>query len=45
VTAVAEVAGRLAGAVRNLPREMALYKSLLPFREALLGYLDARVGI
>ncbi len=45
VTAAAEVAGRLAGAVRNLPREMALYKSLLPFREALLFYLDARVGI
>ena len=34
----------LAAALRRLPEEMALYKSLPPFREALLAYLDARAG-
>ena len=34
------VAGDLAAALRALPEAMALYKSLPPFREALLGYLD-----
>ena len=32
----------LAAAVRGLPPEMALYKSIPPFRAALLAYLDAR---
>jgi hypothetical protein len=39
-----EVAARLAEAIRSLPEEMGLYKSLLPFREALLGYLAGRAG-
>ena len=34
-------AARLASAVRALPTEMQRYKSLLPFRAALLAYLDA----
>lgn len=34
-------AARLACAVRALPPEMARYKSIAPFREALLAYLDA----
>lgn len=38
------VAADLAGAVRALPAEMALYKSIPPFRAALLAYLDARAG-
>jgi hypothetical protein len=42
ITARPEIAARLAGAVRQLPPEIALYKSLIPFREALLAHLDAR---
>jgi hypothetical protein len=34
------VAAALHGAVQALPVEMAAYKSIPPFREALLGYLD-----
>ncbi len=37
-------AARLAGAVRALPEDMQRYKSLLPFRAALLAWLDARSG-
>ncbi len=37
-----QVAADLAAAVRALPPEMALYKSIPPFREALMAYLDAR---
>lgn len=37
-----QVAADLAAAVRALPPEMALYKSIPPFRDALLAYLDAR---
>ncbi|HEY0418617.1 MAG TPA: DUF3445 domain-containing protein [Acetobacteraceae bacterium] len=37
-----EVAGRLAEAVRAMPPEMQLYKSMLPFRAALLEWLDAQ---
>ncbi len=33
-------AADLAGAVRSLPREIALYKSMLPIQDALLGWLD-----
>jgi hypothetical protein len=39
-----QVAADLAAALRGLPAEMALYKSLPPFREALLAYLDAKAG-
>jgi dimethylamine monooxygenase subunit A len=39
-----EPAARLAAAVRALPPEMAHYKSLPPFREALLCWLDARAA-
>ena len=35
-----ESAAVLAGAVRALPEAMARYKSVPPFREALLGWLD-----
>jgi hypothetical protein len=38
------VAGELAGAVRALPAEMQLYKSIPTIRDALLGYLDARAA-
>jgi hypothetical protein len=38
------VAADLAAAVRALPPEMALYKSIPPFREALLAYLDERAA-
>lgn len=37
-----QVAADLAAALRGLPEPMALYKSLPPFREALLAYLDAK---
>jgi hypothetical protein len=37
-------AARLAEAVRALPDATLHYKSLLPIRDALLGWLDARVG-
>jgi hypothetical protein len=35
-------AARLAGAVRALPEEILEYKNILPFRAALLDWLDAR---
>ena len=38
------VAADLAAAVRALPEQMTLYKSIPPFRAALLAYLDARAG-
>lgn len=37
-----KVAADLAAALRALPAEMALYKSLPPFRAALLAYLDGQ---
>jgi hypothetical protein len=37
-----KVAARLAGAVRALPPEIARYKSLPPFEDALLTWLDER---
>lgn len=42
VAAEPAIAGRLAEAVRALPPEIAHYKSLPPFREALLTWLDER---
>jgi hypothetical protein len=42
ICAAAGVAARLAGAVRALPAEMQHYKSVLPFRAALLDWLDTR---
>jgi hypothetical protein len=42
VIATPELAGRLAAAVRALPPEMARYKSIAPFRDALLAWLDSR---
>jgi hypothetical protein len=42
ITARPEIAARLAEAVRQLPPEIALYKSLIPFRDALLTHLDAK---
>ncbi len=44
VAADPAVAGRLAEAVRALPEETTLYKSFLPFRAALLGFLDHRAA-
>ena len=41
VAAVPGAAARLAEAVRALPPDMARYKSLPVFRDALLGFLDA----
>jgi hypothetical protein len=38
------IAGELAGAVRALPAELALYKSIPPIRDALPDYLDARAS-
>lgn len=35
-------AGRLLAAVRALPPEMERYKSMLPFRDALIAFLEAR---
>jgi hypothetical protein len=40
----AQIAGRLADAVRALPPETSHYKSLPRFRPALLAYLDRRAG-
>jgi hypothetical protein len=37
-------AGRLGRAVRGIPPEMARYKSLLPYRDALLAFLDDRAA-
>ena len=34
--------GRLAEAVRGLPEDTARYKSIAPFRNALLAYLTGR---
>lgn len=42
VVAVAGEAEKLASAIRGLPPEMERYKSLRPYRSALLDYLDAR---
>ena len=42
VMAVPGEAARLAAAVRGVPEEMERYKSLMPFRAALLEYLDAQ---
>jgi hypothetical protein len=42
VVAVPGEAARLAAAVRGVPVELERYKSLMPFRAALLGYLDRR---
>jgi hypothetical protein len=44
VTARPAEAARLAEAVRALPPEMERYKSLLPFRDGLLAYLDDRAA-
>ncbi|MDE2581219.1 MAG: DUF3445 domain-containing protein [Rhodospirillales bacterium] len=44
IAAAAEVAARLAAAVRALPEETVRYKSLAPFRAALLDYLDRQAG-
>ncbi|WP_230844271.1 heme-dependent oxidative N-demethylase family protein [Gloeobacter morelensis] len=38
------MARALATAVRQIPKPMQLYKSILPVREALLGYLDRLAG-
>jgi hypothetical protein len=40
IVAVPGEASRLAAAVRGVPVEMERYKSLMPFRAALLDYLD-----
>jgi hypothetical protein len=40
-----EVAARLAAAVRALPDEMRLYKSLPPFQDAMLSFLDKRAAL
>jgi hypothetical protein len=42
IVAVPGEAGRLAAAVRGVPVELERYKSLMPFRAALLGYLDRK---
>lgn len=42
VVALEGAAARLAGAVRGLPEDLAAYKSLPPFRDALLAFLDRR---
>jgi hypothetical protein len=42
VAAVPGEAERLAAALRAVPEELERYKSLMPFRAALLGYLDRR---
>ena len=39
-----DVAARLAAAVRGIPPELERYKSLRPFRAALLDYLDRQSG-
>ena len=41
VVAAPGAAGRLREAVAGLPPEMALYKSIAPFRDALLGALPS----
>ncbi|WP_284945758.1 heme-dependent oxidative N-demethylase family protein [Acidisoma cladoniae] len=42
VVAVPGEAARLATAVRGIPAELERYKSLMPYRAALLAYLDAQ---
>ena len=42
--AVPDTAARLAEAVRALPEATLRYKSLLPIRQALLDWLDAKAG-
>ena len=42
IAALPGVAARLAGAIRALPPEMERYKSVQPFRAALLDFLDRR---
>jgi hypothetical protein len=44
VTALPGEAARLAAAVRGIPPELERYKSLRPFRAALLDYLDRQSG-
>jgi dimethylamine monooxygenase subunit A len=44
VTALPGEAARLAAAVRGIPPELERYKSLRPFRGALLDYLDRQCG-
>jgi len=44
ICAQPEPAGRLARAVRALPDDMLRYKNLLPFRAALLDWLDRRAA-
>jgi hypothetical protein len=44
VVAVPGEAARLAAAVRGVPVELERYKSLMPFRDALLGYLDRQTA-
>jgi hypothetical protein len=40
--AAPDIAGRLAAAVRALPPELLAYKSIAPFREAALAWLDTQ---
>lgn len=42
IVALPGEAARLLAAVRALPPEMERYKSMIPFREALLAFLEAR---
>jgi Haem-dependent oxidative N-demethylase, alpha subunit-like len=44
IAAEPATAGRLAEAVRALPEETARYKSLFPFRAALLAFLDRQAA-
>jgi len=44
IAATPEIASRLADAVRALPTAITHYKSLPPFLDALLAWLDARSG-
>jgi hypothetical protein len=44
IVAQADIAARLADAVRALPPETSYYKSLPTFQAALLGYLDRRAA-
>jgi hypothetical protein len=44
IAADGKVAGDLAAAVRALPEAIQHYKSLLPFRTAVLAYLDRQAG-
>jgi hypothetical protein len=44
VVAVPGEAAKLAAAIRGLPPEMTRYKSLLPYRAALLDYLDRKAA-